>query len=70
MVLGRCVTWSESDNQSSWLRELPAAEEAAGDSFLELHPEHVSARCSEFHALIRLKVVVKFGWAGGVPFVR
>ena len=50
------VTWGESEKQSSWLGALPAAEEAAGDCFLELHPEHVSARCSELHA-IRVKVV-------------
>ena len=48
--------------QSSWLRGLPAAEEAAGDCFWQRHPEHVSARCGEPHAMIRSKVVVKFGW--------
>ena len=47
-------------NPSSWLWRLPAAEGAAGDSSLELHPEHVSARCCELHAKTRLEVVELF----------
>ena len=51
------VIWGESRMQSTWLRGLPAAEGTAGDCFLGLHPEYVSARCSELHAEIRLKAV-------------
>ena len=51
------VMWGESRMQSTWLRGLPAAEGTAGDCFLGLHPEYVSARCSELHAEIRLKAV-------------
>ena len=36
---------------------LPAAEEAAGDSLLGLHPDHISARCG------------REVWMGEVPFV-
>ena len=43
-----------------------AAEEAAGDCFLELHPD---VRWSELYVMIRLKMVVKLGWAGDGPFL-
>ena len=48
--------WDDTRKQSSFLTGLAAAEGAAGDCILELHPEHVS-RCGELHAKIRLKVV-------------
>ena len=41
--------------QSSLLRRLPAAEEAAGDCFWDRTFEHASARCNEIHAKILVR---------------